>query len=346
MNVLRRRYSIQCAFALILLVSTFALCEVSFRAYDWLTTSQDNLNSDVWIKNISKELEEHSLLGYRRVPNRIVDEMTQVDTFGMLNVREALAWQTVDVVGIGDSYVDLAHKVFFDRFKAYNLRYHSLAVFGYGPANYNVLMNEYGRTLSPKVYIYSVYLGNDPGDIRRYENWRATGKGWYEHNGGYVFPIQRQGLVWGWHLFLGRAKSFATRIISRVNAESYAALRGLVKRDDAETVFEYIHQAKKLAETHQAELLVVIVPRTADHKPLLDPIASKLVGLCAGKGVMVLDLDTAFDDAQNRDALFAADGHWNEAGMHVAWTYFWDTKLRLLLSPTAQYGVAAHGGIQ
>jgi hypothetical protein len=328
---LAKRRSIQYLFALILLVFTFALCEVSFRAYDYVTTPQDNLNMDVWVKKTSKEVEEHPLLGYRRVPNQVVDDLTQADEFGMLNAREALAWEKVDVVGIGDSYIDLARRVFFERFKAHNVKYHSLAIFGYGPGTYNVLMKEYGPKLSPKVYVYSMYLGNDPGDVRRYESWRASGKSWYDYNGGYVFPIERRGPVWGWHLFLGRAKSFVRNLVSRINPDTYGALRGLVIRDDAETVFEYILQAKELARKQDVALLVVIVPRTPSHKPLLDPIAGKLLGLCAGKEIICLDLDPALGDTESRDKYFAPDGHWNEAGMHAAWTYLWDNKLQSLM---------------
>ena len=327
----KRRF-IQWIFALILLVFTFSLCEVSFRAYDYVTAPQDNLNMDVWIKKISKEVEEHPLLGYRRVPDQVVDDQTQADEFGMLNAREALAWDKVDVVGIGDSYFELACRIFFERFIAHNVKYHSLAIFGYGPANYNVLIKEYGLKLSPKVYLYSTYLGNDPGDVRRYESWRASGKGWYDYNGGFVFPIERRGLVWGWHLFLGRAKSFVRNLVSRINPDTYGALRALVKRDDAETVFAYVLRANELVRNQDAALLVVILPRTAGHKPLLDPIATKLVGLCTSKEIICMDLDPAFGDVGSRDRFFAPDGHWNEAGMQAAWTYLWDNRLQSLVS--------------
>lgn len=323
-----KRRTIVWFFVLILAIVTFALGEVTFRVYDHFTMPHDNLNMDLWIKKISGEVEEHPLLGYRYPPNYVMDEATHADEFGMRNAREALAWSKVDVVGIGDSYIDNAHRVFFERFDAKGVRYHSLAIFGYGPANYNVLMKDFGQRLSPKIYVYSTYLGNDPGDIRRYENWRASGKGWYDYNGGYVFPIERQGLVWGWRLFVGRAKSFARNFISRVNPDSYSVLRGFVKRDDAETVFEYILQAKEIAAEQNAELLVVIVPRTGSHKPLLDPIASKLINLCAGKEIMCLDLDPAFGDVEGRERLFAPDGHWNDVGMHTAWSYLWNAKLQ------------------
>lgn len=326
-----RRRSIYYFFSLIMVIVTFSLCEIAFRAYDYFTMPQGNLNMDVWIKNISQVVEDHPLLGYRYPPKRLLDEQTQADEFGMRNVREALTWDRVDVIGVGDSYVDNAHRVFFERFKTQGFKYHSLALFGYGPANYNVMMREYGSKLSPKVYLYTTYLGNDSGDIRRYENWLASGKGWYELNGGYVFPIERQGLVWGWRLFIGRTKSFARNLISRANADSYGALRSFVKRDDAETIFEYVLQAKEIASKQQAELLVTIVPRTADHKRLLDPIAGKLVSLCVAKGIECLDLDPAFGEIGDRYPLFAPDGHWNEAGMNAAWSFLWERKLKSLL---------------
>lgn len=326
---------VQYVFSLVLFAITLALCEVSFRAYDYFTTPHDSENMDDWIKRTSREVEEHPLLGYRRVPNKVVNDTTQTDKFGMQNAREALVWEAVDIIGVGDSYIDLAHEVFFKRFKARGVKYHSLATFGYGPGNYNVLMSEYGIKLSPRVYVYSTYLGNDPGDVRRYESWRASGKRWYEYNGGYVFPIERQGFFWGWRLFISRAKSFARNLISRVKPDSYGVLRGFVKKDDAETVFEYIVQANEIARNQDATLLVVIVPRTPSHKPLLDPIAEKLVSLCARKSIQCLDLDPAFGSTGERDRLFASDGHWNEAGMHAAWTYLWDAKLQSLLSSRA-----------
>ena len=328
---LGRRCAIRLIFGVILTVITFSLCEVGFRTYDHFTMPSDNLNMDVWIKNTSREMQQHALLGYRYPPLHVIDENTQADEFGMRNAREALTWDTVDIVGIGDSYIDNAHRIFFEEFRAQGVKYHSLALFGYGPANYNVLMGEFGAKLTPKIYVYSTYLGNDPGDVRRYEDWRASGKGWYEYNGGYVFPIERQGLAWGWRMFIGRAKSFASNLISRIDPDSYDALRGLVKRDDAETVFEYVVQAKEIAEKQQAELLVVIVPRMEEHKPLLDPIAAKLINLCAGKGIVCMDLDPSFGPVSKRSGLFAPDGHWNETGMDVAWKFIWEKKLAAML---------------
>ncbi len=315
-------------FSLILTVSTFALCEVTFRAYDYFTRPRGDISVDDWVKQVSGDLEEHPLLGYRRKPNEQIDETTQVDKFGLANTREAAASDIADVVGIGDSFVEGARQVFFEKFKAENLKYHSLALFGYSPPNYNVLMSEYGVQLHPKAYVYTTYLGNDPGDIKRYEAWRATGKGWFAHNGGFVFPIERQGLVWGWHLLIARAKSFARGVISRTKPDAYASLRGLAGKGDAETIFDYILQAKDVARNQGVRLQVAIVPRSAAHKPLLDPVAAKLVRLCTAQEIDCLDLDPAFGPVEDRARLFAPDGHWNEAGMAAAWAYLWDRKLR------------------
>ncbi len=326
------RRAVYYSFWLILIMITSVLCEIGFRAYDHFTMPQDNLNMDVWIRNVSGEVQEHPLLGYRYPPLKIIDTHAQADEFGMRNAKEALGQTGVEIVGVGDSYMDNAHRVFYDAFHAHDVKYHSLAIFGYGPAHYNVLMREFGAKLHPKVYVYSTYLGNDPGDIRRYEAWRASGKEWYAHNGGYVFPIERQGLVWGWKLFVGRAKSFARNLISRMSSESYETFKGFVKQDDVETVFEYVVQAKEIADKQQAKLLVVIIPRTENHKHLLDPIASKLVNLCIKKDIDCLDLDPSFGSESGRGALFAPDGHWNEAGMEVAWKFMWKARVASLLS--------------
>jgi len=307
---------------------TFALCEVFFRVGDYLTAAYSAETVDAWVKRISPELEEHSLLGYRRIPNQVLDEVTQVDQFGLANTREGLGWDTVDVVGVGDSMMETAQPVFFKLFKGQGVKYHSLALFGYGPANYDVLVREFGPKLRPKVFVFAATLGNDPGDVRRYESWRASGKGWYDYNGGYAFQIQRQGLLWGWRMFISRVKSFGRSVVSQVNPESYASLRSMVGRDDAQIVFDYILKVMESARKQEADLQVVIVPRTPRDKPLLDPIAAKLVSLCTAKQVDCLDLDPAFGSFEGRERLFAPDGHWNELGMHTAWAYLWDNNLQ------------------
>lgn len=304
---------------------TFGVSELTFRLYDSVTVLHDNI--DVWVRNTSKDLQEHPLLGYRYPPLKVLNSIEQADEFGMPNVTGALQWPSVEVVGIGDSYVHIANRVFFERFKQKNLRYHSLALFGYGPGTYNILMREYGFTLRPKVYLYFVYVGNDPGDVRRHERWLASGKSWYDFNGGYFMPIERTGYFWGWRLFLGRAKEFARNTLSRMDPERYAAIKGLVRKDDAETVFEYVLQAKGLSERQQVSLVVLIIPRVGDHKPFLDPIADGLINLCARNGIDCLDLDPAFGDVKGRGRLFAPDGHWNEAGIEAAWTFLWERKV-------------------
>src|SRR5262249_42820361 len=100
------RLSVKFAFAAILSVITFALCEVGFRVYDRVTTPKELGNVDDAIKKLSRELEPHASLGYRRIPNTAVDERTQVDQFGMVNDRLAVASNTADVVGVGDSFME------------------------------------------------------------------------------------------------------------------------------------------------------------------------------------------------------------------------------------------------
>ena len=321
-------------FGCILLAVTFVLAEVSFRMYDYVTVPQDTLNQDVWIKQVSGEVEEHELLGYRYPPGKAIDDTSRADKFGMRNAGEVLEWGNVEVVGVGDSYMDAAHRIFFEQFKSRGIRYHSLAMFGYGPANYNILLRDYGPQLSPKVYVYSVYLGNDPGDIRRYEAWRASGKSWFDFNGGYLFPIERQGPIWGWHLFMGRAKSYATTLMGRINPGAYEALRGIIRKDNAETIFQYILIAKTLAKAQGVPLIVIIVPRTAGHKPLLDPVAEKLRRLCDEQQIDCLDLDPAFGPSEGRERLFAPDEHWNDAGMQVVWEYMWNERLKVYFRDT------------
>ena len=315
-------------FAIALSVITLVLCELAFRAFDAFTNPNDNI--DVWVKKTNQELKEHPLLGYTYPPGDIRPDGQQIDQFGMPNPPEALRWNDVDIVGVGDSYVQAANKVFLEQFGAHHLRYHSLALFGYGPPSYNILMKEYGSKLSPDVFLYFTYLGNDPGDTRRFESWQASGKGWYEFNGGYFMPIERQGLMWGWRLFAGSAKRVARNVISGMSTEAFGALKQVVRRDEAETVFEYVRQANLLAQHQKARFFVFVIPRLPAHKPFLDPIASKLVTLCRENGISCRDLDPAFGDERTRADLFAPDGHWNARGIEIAWRYLWDQDLESL----------------
>lgn len=322
----------------IALIITLGLGEFSFRLYDSFTALHDNI--DVWVKETSKELEDHRLLGYRYPPRKMVNDGTQADDFGMANVPEALRSTTSDVVAIGDSYVQVANKIFFEQFKARQIRYHSLAMFGYGPAAYNILMSEYGPKLTPSFYLYFVYVGNDPGDIRRHESWLASGKSWYDFNGGYFMPIERQGYLWGWRLLLGRTKTFVRNVLSRMDREGYAKLKALMRKDDAETVFEYILQAQQQSQRQGVPLLVLIIPRVAHHKPFLDPIAERLLDLCSKSGVPSLDLDPAFGDAKGRARFFAPDGHWNDEGIATAWTFLWERRVAAMVAASPRTSAA------
>jgi hypothetical protein len=325
-------------FAVVLSAVTLALCELAFRGFDRFTNPNENI--DLWVKRTNQELREHPLLGYTYPPGQIRDDGQQIDEFGMPNPPEALQWNHVDIVGVGDSYVQAANKIFLEQFQHQNIRYHSLALFGYGPPNYNILMKEYGSKLSPDVYLYFTYLGNDPGDARRFESWQASGKSWYEFNGGYFMPIERQGYLWGWHLFSGRAKRVARNVVSGISADAYGAFKHVVSRDEAETVFEYVRQASILAQRQKTRLFVFVIPRQTAHKPFYDPIASKLLKLCAENGVSCRDLDPAFGDERTRAGLFAPDGHWNAAGMEIAWRYLWDKDLNSLM-PSRKIEAAA-----
>ncbi len=338
MTLKTRTISFHLIRGVIALIITLGLGELSFRFYDAVTALHDNV--DVWVRETSKDLQEHRLLGYRVPPHKMWNDGTQADEFGMPNVPEALRWPTVDVVAIGDSYVQLANQVFFARFKAHDIKYHSLALFGYGPGAYNILLTQYGARLKPRFYLYFVYVGNDPGDVRRYESWLKSGKSWWEFNGGYFMPIERQGYLWGWRLFLGRAKAFLRNTLSRMNREGYATLKTLIRRDDAETVFEYVVRAQEESRRQRIPLLVLIIPRLAHDKPFLDPIAERLLDLCSRNGVLSLDLDPAFGDAEARGRFFAPDGHWNQAGIEAAWTFLWERRLAAIVAGSPEKNAA------
>jgi len=65
---LARRRLVRYAFLVILFIVTFAFSEVAFRVFDYVTMPKDNLNLDVWIRNISEQVQEHPSLGYQYRP--------------------------------------------------------------------------------------------------------------------------------------------------------------------------------------------------------------------------------------------------------------------------------------
>jgi hypothetical protein len=316
-------------FGFVLAALTIVLCELAFRGFDRFTNP--NQDVDLWVKRTNREVQPHPLLGYTYPPGKMHADGQQTDEFGMPNAAAALASRHADIVGIGDSYVQAANTIFFEQFKAHDLQYHSLALFGYGPPAYNVLLKEYSPTFAPDVVLYFTYLGNDPGDARRFESWQASGKSWYEFNGGYFMPIERQGYVWGWRLFAGRLKRGARNVLSSMSGEAYGALKHVIRRDEAETVFDYVRQANDLARRQNVRFFVFVIPRLPAHKPFLDPTARKFVTLCADNGVACQDLDAAFGDERTRAGLFAPDGHWNAEGIRIAWNYLWNNELEVVM---------------
>jgi hypothetical protein len=109
-----------------------------------------------------------------------VQPFTVKSTFDQEGFTNADATRPVDVVVLGDSYVEIqadAHDSFGARLAKVSERtVANLGVGGYGPFQYLELLKRYGLRKAPKYALFCFFEGNDLKDVLAYLEWQRGGE--------------------------------------------------------------------------------------------------------------------------------------------------------------------------
>ncbi len=285
------------------------------------------------VDHIQQYLVTHPRIGFLWEPNIPAERRIQItwadqdpnltilstDAWGFRNAPGAIEDRRrnrpVDVVGVGDSFVEIAAGTWYELFAERLLRYHSFAMHRQSPPQYTLILAEYALPLEPNFVIYGIYE-NDFYEIRDFEAWQASGMDWFAyHSGTWCGPPYDSKRFWtlpGYRALwrAARPKSFAEAQARRI------VDHGL------DRVCDEALAAAAMCRKASALMLVVLIPGPSTllhgiERP--EACYDHIVEVMGRRGVDVLDLRLLIKDADDPLGLyFKKDGHWNRRGMRLA----------------------------
>ena len=245
------------------------------------------------------------------------------DAQGFINPPEAILAVEhgipVDVVGLGDSFMEHGTYIFRTLFKNAGLSYYNHAIHRQSPPQYLSILEKYSTPLEPAWVILGLFE-NDFSEIEDYDQWRKSGMDWFSYHSGLwygpavpVNPLDAfyidhfrgvNGLV---HAIRGRLRSERISFSGPTEAQ--------IKR-----VIAVLTETRLHAEAQGARFLLIVIPgkNTAIHG---DSPASRAYDRVIKDlpETSVLDLRPMFASAPDPAALYyREDAHWNADGIEKA----------------------------
>jgi len=286
------------------------------------------------VLQIQKHLVTHPDYGFAWRPN--VDESAQIifnvadveflplstDAQGFINHPKATTNRNIDILGLGDSFVEHAAHTWFKLAKDRDLNYYSLALHRTAPPQYAEVFKAHGKTLNPKWIVIGLFE-NDFVETSDFYQWKATDLDWFEYHSGIWCgpPVDNS--------FAGKLREGAFQGWNAAIKNTRANLRGQrmsITGPTQDEIAEVIAALRKIfndASAIQAHTLLVLIPSkpTATNAPTKESKAYDMVveALPENDAIDVLDLRPIFRDHPNPSSLYyEVDGHWNQIGMELA----------------------------
>ncbi len=247
------------------------------------------------------------------------------DEFGFWNHPEAIAERrsghAIDVIGLGDSFMEHATFPFFEMFREHNLSYYSMAIHRQCPPQYSTILNDYALANKPKWVILGLFE-NDFSETTDYDDWRRTDLDWFSyHSGTWCGPSlgvdkkERFAKVYlkGWY-------AFYRVLYAKVRGERMSI--GGPTPYEMSRVHECVLQAVLTARNHGARLMLVLIPSKATTLNGLTKEAEcydELMLNLKEYAIPTVDLRPIFRSHPNPSSLYyEKDSHWNREGIRVA----------------------------
>lgn len=247
------------------------------------------------------------------------------DEFGFWNHPEAIATrragQPIDVIGLGDSFMEGAAFLFHDMFRARGLSYYSMSIHRQCPPQYYTILNDFALVNRPKWVILGLFE-NDFSETTDYDDWRRTDLDWFAYHSG----------TWcGPPVGVDAKERFVKTYLKGWNAfyrVLYAKVRGERMTVGGPTAYELgrvqesLLQAVMAARSHGAQLVIVLIPskQSTLKGPAKEAEAYDEVMLNLREHLIpTVDLRSVFRKHPNPERLYyEKDSHWNREGIRVA----------------------------
>lgn len=281
------------------------------------------------ILEIQQYLTLHPTLGFTWKPNiPASDGITfadsdaeqyplSTDEWGFINSPEALAARVagtpVDIIGLGDSFMEHAAPVLTGYFAAHGLSYYNLAMHRQSPIQFTDTLELYGIGLRPKYVVYSVYE-NDFHETVDYLNWTNSKMDWFSfHSGtwcGTPLPLTTAEKVQ--HKYLPGYTSLLNVIKSK------AGIGSSDSRISARTVSDInasIFAARDLAKKNNIQFVLLFIP---SRESVLNGLTTEALAYDR-LDYPAIDLREVFaNDPDPASLYYRTNGHWNPKGIIIA----------------------------
>ncbi|MCC6794746.1 MAG: hypothetical protein IT366_06470 [Candidatus Hydrogenedentes bacterium] len=272
-----------------------------------------------WQPNIDAER------GIRFSINDMTTLPLSTDSFGVMNSpaakKEYAAGGSFDIVGVGDSFMEMGAAPFHDRFKQAGYSYYSLAIHRQCPPQYNAQFTAYAPDLQPKILLYGLFE-NDFYETQDFQSWQKSGLDWFTyHSGTWCGPPIGVGVcdrflrthARGWY-------AFARVLDSKYRGENISSSGpGIGETAD---VADYIANSARVAHNTGARFILIIIPskQTAISGDSLESRAyDTMLELLQRASIEVVDLRKPFHEHPDPASLYyVKDGHWNDKGIALA----------------------------
>jgi len=247
------------------------------------------------------------------------------DEFGVWNAPDAIArraaGEPVQVLGLGDSFMEMAVPGFYRAFSERGALYYSMAIHRHSPPQYAAFLEGNGLQLRPKVALLGLFE-NDFFETEDFEEWRCSGLDWFSYHGGTWFgaPSPAGATRRFIHTWLLGYEGLAKVIRVRLRGERMS-VAGPSEHQVAR-VSEYLAAIAARARESDIDLWVVLIPSkpTARGDATAEAAAyDRVLATVGGSVAGVIDLRPVFRAHPDPASLYyREDGHWNDSGVALA----------------------------
>ncbi len=283
---------------------------------------------------IQEHLVVNPVYGFAWRPNvteddQIVFEVADVefrplatDKFGFINHPNASLDRPIDVLGLGDSFVEHAAYIWYELAKERGFAYHSMALHRTAPPQYARVFEKHSAATKPDWVVVGLFE-NDFTETSDFYQWDESDLDWFTyHSGTWCGPpvpntwraTLRDGFVPGWYAAYRNVRANVRGNRMTITGPTHAEIDSV-----ADALRDIIERATAIP----SRVLVVLIPSkpTTIEAPTKEATAYDTViqALESDGAVDVLDLRSTFrEHADPASLYYQVDGHWNRAGMQVA----------------------------
>ena len=286
---------------------------------------------------IQRHLKLHPKIGFTWNANvlpedNVVLTVSDVDfaplstgAYGFINspqaIKERGLGRAVDIIGLGDSFMELAAHEFHRYFDANGFAYYGLAMHRQAPPQYTAILKEYALPLQPDWIVYGLFE-NDFEETQDFQNWERSGLDWFSfHSGTWCGPSLATSSLFRFKDKHLRGLSGLTHVLhSRIRGERMSVMGP--SAPSIQAVQDEIESAFKVTRESRADFLLVLIPSraTVTQGPTAESEAyDELLEADDLSEIPVLDLRELFleqDDPAN--LYYEIDAHWNANGIALA----------------------------